>query len=241
MKIAIMQPYFFPYLGYFDLIYNVDLFLVYDTVQYIRRGWIHRNRVIHQSGEGWQYISIPVNKASFNISYRTPILDVKVTNSKPWKQHLLGQLAHYEKTAPHAEQTIKFVSECLAIDEPSLSRLNVQTLVDCVRLLNLDFRYQFCSDLDIELDMGHSAEERILDLCEFFGAKEYVNLPGGVDLYHPEVFATRNIKLTFRDLPAFIYPTGPYVFEPHLSIIDVLMWNRPEEIKKYLDKYKGKE
>jgi hypothetical protein len=239
MKLGIMQPYFFPYLGYFDLLRNTDIFIIYDTVQYIKQGWLNRNRILHPNKCGWQYISIPVNRASFSNSYRTPILDVEVTNSKPWKQHLLGQLIHYERTAPYAEETIKFVSECLlTTDEKSLSRLNVHILACCANLLNLNFQYQFCSDIGVELDMEHNAEERILDLCKFFGAGEYMNLPGGVDLYHPEIFETRNIKLTFRNLPTFIYPTSSYAFEPNLSIIDILMWNTPEEIKNYLDAYR---
>ena len=95
------------------------------------------------------------------------------------------------------------------------------------------------SELGIELNKERSAEERYLDLCEYLGATEYVNLPGGTGLYHEEVFAAHNLKLTFRNLPSLIYSTESYVFEPNLSIIDVLMWNGlPEEIKKYLDAYK---
>jgi hypothetical protein len=239
MKIAIMQPYFFPYLGYFDLLHNVDIFIIYDTVQYIKQGWINRNRILHPNKSGWQYVSIPTNKASFTNSYRTPISEVKITNSKSWRQHLLGQLAHYEKKAPYAEQTICFIGECLTLAEPFLSRIDVHLLACCAELLKLNFRYQFCSDLKIELDSERSAEERILDLCEFLGATEYVNLPGGVDLYHSEAFAARNIKLTFRNLPTFVYPTGSYSFVPHLSVIDLLMWNHPEDIKKYLDDHRN--
>lgn len=239
MKIAIMQPYFFPYLGYFDLFYNVDLFIIYETVQYIKQGWVNRNRILHPNKSGWQYISAPVNRASFHNSYHTPIVDIKVTNTKPWKQHIFGKLAHYEKAAPHATKMIEFVKACLATDEDSISRLNVYILNQCAGLLKLNFKYQFSSDLDIELDMEHNAEERILDLCEYLGANEYVNLPGGVDLYHPEAFAKRNIRLIFRNLPTFVYDTGPYVFEPNLSIVDLLMWNEPGDIKRYLDEYRS--
>lgn len=236
MKLGVMQPYFFPYLGYFDLLHNLDLFIVYDTVQYIKQGWINRNRILHPNKTGWQYIHVPVEKASFYYSYRTPILDVKVSK-KPWKQHILGQLAHYEKTAPHASETIDLVKDILAKDETSVSRLNVHILASCAKLLNMNFQYRFCSELAIELDTNCSPEERILELCEYFSADEYVNLPGGVDLYHPEAFESRNIKLTFRQFPPFAYPTGPYDFEPNLSIIDVLMWNRPEDVKRYLDEH----
>jgi len=240
MKLGIMQPYFFPYLGYFDLLHNVDLFIVYDTVQYIKQGWINRNRVLHPNKIGWQYITIPVDRNSFHNSYRTPISDIRVSVTKLWKQHILGQLAHYEKNAPHAIETINFVTGCLAINEDSISRLNVHFLNECAKLLNLDFQYRFSSELDIELDMAQSSESRVLELCEFLRTKEYVNLPGGVNLYHPEIFESRNIRLTFRDLPMFVYQTHKYDFEPHLSIIDLLMWNEPREIKRHLDQYRGK-
>jgi len=234
MRIAIMQPYFFPYLGYFDLLYNVDLFIAYDTVQYIKQGWIHRNRILHPNKQDWQYISVPLNRASFHNSYQTPIIDVKIANNKPWGQHILGQLAHYEKTASYARNTIEFAGDCLTVEEDSISRLNMDILERCVKLLGFNLQYRFCSDLAIKLDKTRTPEERVLDLCEFLGAKEYVNLPGGAELYHPEAFASRNIKLTFRNLPTFVYSTEPYVFQPNLSIIDLLMWNEPDNIKKYL-------
>ena len=231
-----MQPYFFPYLGYFDLLRNVDLFVVYDTVQYIKRGWIHRNRILHHHRSGWQYIIVPTQQAA----QKTPIRDVQINTSLPWQEHILKQIGHYKKSAPHAEVTIKLVENCLSSPETSLSRFNVNIMELCSELLSLNFPHQFCSDLDIELDMGHTAEERIMDLCEFLGATEYINLPGGIDLYHPVAFECRNIKLTFRQLPTFIYSTEPYDFVPNLSIIDVLMWNKPEDIRKFLDEHRDR-
>ncbi len=240
MRLGIMQPYFFPYLGYFYLLHNVDLFIVYDKVQFIKQGWINRNRILHPNKSGWQYIFAPVDKSSFHSSYQTPILDVKIANSRPWKQHILGQLAHYKKAAPFANETIDFVKECLAEEVDSISRLNVSILGQCSRLLNLNFHYRFCSELDIVLDPEHSAEERVLALCEYFGAGEYVNLPGGINLYHSEIFMDRNIELIIQNLPTYTYDTGPYTFEPNLSIIDLLMWNRPENINRYLEEYREK-
>jgi hypothetical protein len=237
MKLAIMQPYFFPYIGYFDLLYNVDLFVVYDTVQYIRRGWIHRNRVFQQGKIGWQYIIVPTNK----VTQRTPINEIQVFQNDDWKYRILGQLQHYEKYAPYALETIEFAKKCLDVNEVSISKLNVNILRQCADLLNISFEYRFCSELNIELDSALSAEEKILYLCEFLRASEYVNLIGGVDLYHEDNFKDRNIKLTFRNPPAWIYRTTPYEFEPNLSIIDVLMWNRPDEIREYLSQYRSRE
>src|ERR1700690_3139616 len=112
MKLGIMQPYFFPYLGYFHLLHNVDLFIVYDNVQFIKQGWINRNRILHPDRSGWQYFYAPVDRASFHSSFQTPILDVRISDSKPWKQHILGQLDHYKKAARFANETIDFVKGC---------------------------------------------------------------------------------------------------------------------------------
>jgi len=235
MKIAIRQPYFFPYLGYFDLINNVDLFIIYDSVQYIQQGWINRNRILHPSRSGWQYITVPLKKASFHQSYRTPICDIKISNNIDWKPHLIGQLAHYKRSSPHASASIEFVKNCLESQEESISKFNVHLLEEITNLLGIKFDVQYSSELKIELDKNRTAQERVLDLCEFFGAKEYVNLPGGVDLYDPQAFKERDINLVFRKLPTFFYPTSNYTFEPNLSIIDILMWNTPHSVKSYLD------
>lgn len=235
MKLGIMQPYFFPYLGYFNLIHSVDLFIIYDVVQYLKRSWINRNRILHQNGTGWQYVVVPVVKDH----QKTTIMDIRTSPELSWQQRILGQLSHYQNKAFFTENAIGFVGKCLDTSETSISRLNVSILGQCAHLLELNFQHRFCSELDIDLNQTRSAEERILDLCEFLGAKEYVNLPGGVNLYHRESFKKRGIKLTFLDIPTFVYRTGQYAFEPNLSIIDLLMWNRPEDIKKYLDQHQN--
>ena len=234
-----MQPYFFPYLGYFDLIHNVDLFLVFDTVQFTKRGWIARNRILHPGKSAWQYILVPIDQDSFHRADQTPILDVRIATQLDWKAHLLGQLAHYRNKAPRAAETIDFVHACLGSEESTISRLNVQLLQRCASLLNMDFHYRYCSELDIRQDAAIGAEDRILNLCEFLGATEYVNLPGGVHLYHAQHFEERNITLTFRQLPTFEYNTGAYEFVPNLSIIDTLMWSEPAAIKGYLDQHRA--
>lgn len=235
MKISIMQPYFFPYLGYFNLINNVDLFVVYDVVQYVKRGWINRNRILHQDQVSLQYIVVPV----IQNHQKTPIMNIKISHDLDWRQKIIGQLSHYRNRASYGKKTIDFVHDCLDISEDSISRLNTGILNRCANLLGIKFQYQFCSELNIELDKTHDAEEKILDLCEFLGATEYLNLPGGVNLYNAEIFMQRGVKLTFLNLPALEYQPGDYVFEPNLSIIDLLMWNRPEVIREHMNKYRG--
>ena len=241
MKLAIMQPYFFPYLGYFDLIHNVDLFVVYDTVQYIKHGWIHRNRILHPNKSDWQYINVPTDKSSFHSSFKTPILDITIFEAKPWREYLLGQLDHYRLHAPDTNKIINFVGDALSFKLPYISQLNVHLLEQVCILLNIGFHYLYASKLDIILDVNRSAEERILDLCHFLGATEYVNLQGGEALYDIESFNQNNIRLTFRKLPPLQYKTRDYMFIQNLSIIDVLMWNSPEKIKQYLDAHTASE
>lgn len=159
--------------------------------------------------------------------------------SNVWKDRILDQLSHYKRFAPNASKIIQFIGDSLFSSEDSISKLNVSLLAKSSDLLKVAFKYKFYSELNIEVDPHLDAEERILQICRHLGAKEYVNLPGGVSLYHPEVFELNNIKLTFRQLPTFVYPTGSYAFEPNLSIIDVLMWNSPETVKSYLDKHCG--
>lgn len=235
MKIAIMQPYFFPYLGYFNLINSVDLFVVYDNVQYIRRGWINRNRVLHQNKRKWQYINAPIEKAS----QQTLIKDIRIDREKLWEKNLLGKLYHYRNEAPYADEIIKLIENYLElIQNSALSKLNIKILEKLTALLGVDFTYCFASELDIRLDDKQSAEEKILDICEFLKADKYVNLFGGKDLYSDANFKKRNIKLQFLNFPIYRYNTNNYIFEPNLSIIDVLMWNKPQIIKKYLDEHK---
>src|ERR1700752_1667989 len=106
MRLGLMQPYFFPYLGYFDLINCSDRWIVFDTVQYIRRGWMNRNRILHPE-KGWQYINVPIKRTSRDI----PIFEAETTEPGPWQSRIIGQLNHDRKKAPHDEKTISLISE----------------------------------------------------------------------------------------------------------------------------------
>ena len=118
--LGIMQPYFFPYLGYFDLINYTDRWIVFDTVQYIRHGWVNRNRILHPK-EGWQHIVVPLKKHSRD----TTIKDIEISKEPKWRKRILGQSQHYKKKAPYFYETYQLIEECLTIEECSISRLNV--------------------------------------------------------------------------------------------------------------------
>lgn len=229
MKLGIMQPYFFPYLGYFDLINCVDQWIVFDTAQYVRHGWANRNRILHPK-EGWQYIIVPIKKHSRG----TPIKEVKIANEQRWKQRIVGQLQHYRKKAPRFSETMSFIGDCLSLEEDSLSRMNVFILENVCAYLGIRFDYRFFSEMDLELGPVEEPGDWALRISEALCADEYVNAPGGVGLFDEQKFRDSNIKLTIRKLVTFEYPCTGYEFIPHLSIIDALMWNEPERIKQYL-------
>lgn len=233
MILGIMQPYFFPYLGYFDLINYTDEWIVFDTAQYIRHGWVNRNRILHPN-EGWMYVTVPVKQHA----QEAAISEIQIANGQDWRRSMLGKLAHYKNRAPWAGQTMSLIKDCLALETSSLCELNVYALDRVCHRLGISFRYSLFSEM--ELDLGPVADpgDWALRISEAVGAEEYVNPPGGVDLFDEEAFAESGIQLTIRNLPTFEYDCGEYDWIPDLSIIDVLMWNDPEEIRAYLDEHK---
>lgn len=229
MKLGIMQPYFFPYLGYFDLINCTDFWIVFDGVQYIRHGWINRNRILHPV-EGWSYIIVPVS-----FSRETIIKDVSVAQDGKWKKRILGQLGHYKKAAPYYRSVINLVEECLEIDASFISQLNVSVLEKLCNYIGIRFDYSFFSTMDLDLGAIERPGDWALNISHALDANEYINPPGGEDLFDRKKFSEYDIKLTIRNFPPFVYECPGYQFIPNLSILDVLMWNDPEEINKYLN------
>ncbi len=235
MRLGFMQPYFFPYIGYFDLINCSDRWIVFDTVQFIKQGWINRNRILHPK-TGWQYITIPIKNGPHNV----PILEVETKNPAEWRSLITGQLEHYRKRAPHYDETINLVKNCLGIEENNLSKLNVHILDTVCHYLDITFNYSIFSQMNLSLKNIEESGDWALRLCETLGAKEYINPPNGINLYDPERFNSCGIKLIIQEQADFVYSCKGYAFEPNLSIIDALMWNTKEEIKDYLNSRKKK-
>lgn len=234
MKLGIMQPYFFPYLGYFDLINRTNLWVVFDTAQYIRHGWVNRNRILHPT-TGWQYIIVPLKKHSRD----TPINQIEVQPYDLWRPKLLGQLQHYKKTAPGYSLAYNLVEDCLSTNEANLSRLNVITLRKTCELLGLPFNYHNFSEMELNLGPVSGPGDWALRISEAIHATEYINPPGGAELFDASAFAAGGIKLGIQKKLDFSYTCRGYAFEPALSVIDVLMWNTPDTVRAYLDAIKS--
>ena len=231
MRLGVMQPYFFPYLGYFDLINRTDTWVVFDTVQYISRGWMNRNRILHQNRADWQYINMPVKKHA----QTAPITSIEIADDPKWKDRILGQLIHYRKHAPYYQEVTALLEGCFSTSTTSLSQLNVETLERVCAYLDIPFNYQYSSELALDLDSVEGAEAKVLAIAETLGATEYINPSGGRDLYNPDNFSRAGIQLHFQAFESFAYSCGGYTFIPNLSIVDVMMWNPPDAIKAHLN------
>jgi WbqC-like protein family len=234
MKLGVMQPYFFPYVGYFDLINRVDRWVVFDTAQYIRHGWINRNRILHPTS-GWNYVIAPVIKHQRD----TPINQIQTLKREQWAPRILGQMLHYKKRAPYFRRTFQFVEDCLQGDERNLARLNAEILAKTCAFIGIPFNSSIFSEMNLPLSPVLGPGDWALRISEAMGATEYFNPPGGAELFDSARFATSGIKLTLQEPVTFSYACQGYTFEPSLSIIDVLMWVSPTEIKQRLDDIKA--
>jgi len=224
MKLGIMQPYFFPYLGHFALIAAVDEWIVFDISQYTRKSWINRNRVLRPEG-GWQYVSIPLANSSIHIK----IFDARIGNFRKQEAYILGKLSHYRRRAPYYAETCDIVRSTFGrLSDDGLVALNVAGLRTVCEYLGLPFRHRVCSQLEIDWPEGLGAGQWAPWICDKLSADAYVNPVGGRELFDPQDFAKVGVSLKFLDFAAFVYDTSPYSFEKDLSILDVLMWNSPK-------------
>lgn len=223
-----MQPYFFPYLGHFALIGAVDHWIVFDVTQYTPKTWMNRNRILHPS-TGWQYVVAPL--ANSSISIKTS--EARVLDLAEAKRSLLGKLAHYRKRAPYFHQVNQLIEQAFAdIADDSLVSLNVSALQVVCDYLGIPFSYQICSNLALDYPPDLGPGDWAPYICKMLGASEYVNPEGGRSLFDIDIFNQHGIGLYFAKFESFDYPAAPYDFEPDLSILDVMMWNSPEDIAK---------
>ena len=233
MKLAIMQPYFFPYLGYFELIQLSDAWIVFDTVKYNPKSWMNRNRILHPT-KGWQYITAPVDRAAG----AELISEMRIVDAPAALQRMLGQIDHYRlRRAPFFGPVRGLIERAFDLPEPvGLRDLCVRTLKETCVYLGLEFRPQSLLAMDLTLSPITHAGQWALEISSAVRADVYINAPGGRDLFHREDFAARGIELQFLKPDPFHYPMAGHEFVENLSIIDVLMWNSPEAVLDRLGK-----
>ena len=225
-----MQPYFLPYLGYFSLIRHTDLWVVFDSAQFMKGGWIERNRVLHPL-EGWCYIRVPLVKHPIS----TPIADVRVRSGEPWRERIFAQLAHYKKTAPYYVQVVSFLKDALDTNLEGIAALNVHLLAKCCCYLEVPFHYTTFSTSSLSAMKVDSPDEWGLRAATAFNAVEYINAPGGISFYDRDKYQRAGVCLTFLRPRLRRYDQKRDHFVSGLSIIDVMMFSEPAAIREMLD------
>ncbi|GIP21751.1 hypothetical protein J22TS3_20260 [Paenibacillus sp. J22TS3] len=232
MRLGIMQPYFFPYIGYFQLINYVDQWVVFDDAQYIRHGWVNRNRILHPLKE-WQYIIVPLSKHK----HTDPIKDISLNPNVNWKQKILGQLTVYRKATQY-NAIIKLIKEIFEIDVTSLSLLNVLIMERICQYLEIPFSYIISSQTNLNYTDISDSGDWALEISKQLGATEYVNPMQGEFLFDKNKFDRNDIKLSFLkpkfELLQYDQGINNREHEPSLSILDVLMFNDREIVRQML-------
>lgn len=229
-RYALMQPYFMPYLGYFSLIARTDAWIVFDTAQFIKGGWIARNRAL-KAGGGFDYFTVPVRKHPHD----TPIRSVQIADDVKWRRRLINQFEPWRR-APGYARVRELLETVVNAGDETICALNVRALEQVCALLNLPFRPVLLSDLP---PVGESLPAGTVPgagdwgwlVGRALGGRVYVNPPGGRDLFDPAAFARHGIEIEITRNRLRPYDQGGATsFEPGLSVLDALLWLEPARV-----------
>ena len=230
VKIAIMQPYFFPYIGYFQLMNAVDEFVVYDNIEFTKKGWINRNRILVHGKDS--YITLPLKKDSDYLDIRDRYL------AKSWlseKNKILNRVNASYRKAPHFNLVFPVIERSVLFEEGNLFAFILFSLRQVNEYLEIQTPLLIASS--ITMDHGLKAEKRVVEICKARNADTYFNPIGGIRLYSNDNFKNEGMGLHFLKTNDFIYKQFDNDFVPFLSIIDVMMFNSKMEIKEYLNSF----
>ena len=230
MKIGIMQPYFFPYIGYFQLMNAVDEFVIYDNIEFTKKGWINRNRIL-VNGQDF-FITIPLKKDSDYLDIKDRYL------AEIWsfeKKKMLNRIIGSYRKAPYFDSVYPIIEKCILFEESNLFKFILNSLNLVKEYLGI--RTSFLISSTISIDHTLKAEKKVIDICKARKANMYLNPIGGIQLYRKDDFKEEGIDLYFLKANDFTYKQFNKEFVPWLSILDVMMFNPKERLKEYLHHY----
>lgn len=225
-----MQPYFFPYIGYFQLISEVNIFVLYDKVSYRKSSWLQRNRIKDKGTSQPLYLSVPVQ----HHSSKKLIENVRITENDDWKTQFKNLIYYNYKRAPFFDEVFEFIVELIFNDEKSLHKYNGNIL------LNISEKLGIMTSIIIENEAHEQVEanlrnmhipnelrkqQRVIQLCKLYDSKDYINPINGMSLYDFDFFERHNTQLHFMEAERIEYPQFTQPFCENMSIIDVLMHN----------------
>jgi hypothetical protein len=227
--VAIMQPYFFPYIGYWQLMEKVDQWIIFDDIQFINKGWINRNRILHPNIEkDWQYITLPLAKKN----QKDKICEISIDNQKNWFNEMLGKMSHYAKKTSYYNSTVDLFKQCVDQDGIYLSDLLIKTIHEIAKVLNIKAKIRVQSEMKLNLKEVDHPGQWALRICEIIGAKEYINPINGRKLFNKDEYRSSGIELRFFQTEEHVYNQKRNKFVPKLSIIDSLMWESIDNLRK---------
>lgn len=230
MKVAIMQPYIFPHIGYFQLINEVETFVFYDDVNFIKRGWINRNKILINGNKS--LITFPCLKVSQNKEIR----EIEIDLSDIAYKNFLKTIYYSYKKAPFFDKVYSIIVECLESDSKTISELAILSVQKTCNYLEIKTNLELSSQ-----KYAHTKElgkaERLIEIVKENKATQYINAIGGQKLYTKEYFKSLGVDLFFLNPNTLTYKQFDNPFVPNLSIIDVMMFNSVEEVKLMLNNY----
>ena len=228
-KIAIMQPYFFPYIGYWQLINAADVFVIYDDVNYIKNGWINRNNILLSGSK--HLITLPLDCAS---SFKL-IKDTKITDNLRVKEKLLKTITAAYAKAPYYEKIFPIIKNTVLYEDNNICNAIFYSVNAIIGYLNIKTKIVLSSYLQKNNDL--KAQDKVIHITKLLNGNDYINAIGGQDLYDKNEFRDNGIELYFLKTNPVNYRQFGNDFIPNLSIIDVLMFNPPEKIKEMLGRF----
>jgi hypothetical protein len=229
-KIAIMQPYLFPYIGYWQLVDSVDEFVVLDDVQYINRGWINRNRILMNNREHLFTFSLK-NDSRLKMIYErffSPEFEHE-------KQKFLRSLQFSYSKSPYFQAGYSLIEQCLDFSGQNIAREIGRSIKGICNYLGITTEIRYSTEINCNKNL--KGQDHILEINKALESQIYVNLAGGINLYSKEVFLQNNIELYFIKCKEIFYNQFNDSFVPNLSIIDIVMFNSKAEIREMLKRY----
>ncbi len=226
MLVASNQPYLFPYIGYWQLIKLADVFVISDSMQYIKKGYVNRNYILLNGARHRFTLQV------MGVHGTSQINEITVGNNTG---KILSTIKHAYKNAPYFPDVFPLIATLLDNKEKNLAQYLGHSIQSIAKYLEMDTEFIYLSDLQGETDL--KAEARTIDICKRVNATKYINAIGGQSLYDKESFQKEGIELAFLEVADVQYKQFYNEFVPHLSIIDVLMFNSKEEVNKLLTQF----
>jgi len=231
MKVGIMQPYFFPYIGYFQLINFVDAFVIYDEIEYTKQSWINRNRFLLNNQPHFFTIGLKKDSDFSTISERSLSKQYLTKDRKK----IIAQIQNTYQKAPFFEEVFPLIQDCFDFDSDNLFNYILYSLHRICGYLDIQTQLIVSSDLDVDADL--KKQKKVIAITKELRGTRYINPIGGLDLYHPNDFLREDLQLYFLNTKEVIYPQFQEPFHSYLSMIDVLFFNGKTVVKDYLTQF----